>query len=64
MSAIKTLEQLAQDTTAKVENLSAHQLAEIELLKAQADEMNAIMTIIEPTDPNEPDKEPEDEPEK
>lgn len=64
MSAIKTLEQLAQDTTAKVEELSAHQLAEIELLKAKADEMNAIMAIIEPTDPDEPAKEPEDEPEK
>ncbi len=59
--AIEILASLANDTTRTVDDLSADDLACIEALKAEAAEMNPIMTISEPSDPTEPTPDPEPE---
>ncbi|QJR82455.1 hypothetical protein CA267_017690 [Alteromonas pelagimontana] len=64
MGPIIVLEQLAQDVNASYENLTVAQQQEIAELKASAADINAIMAIVEPTDPNDPAPMPDDHPEK
>lgn len=61
MSAIKTLEALALDVNASLDDLTEQQKQEIELLTASTQEMNAMLQIHEP---DVPDEEPNDEPSK
>lgn len=61
MSAIELLAKLASDVTLSSQELTPEQRESIAAVKAEAAQINAIMAIVEPTDPNEPGRQPDDD---
>lgn len=62
MNPIMLVAKLAEDVVLQVSQLTPSEQTAIASLSRQAQQICALMAIVEPTDPNEPSPEPDDFP--
>lgn len=62
MTAISLLEKLGVDPSASIDDLSSQEIADVDALTKSLRIENTTMIVIEPSDPDEPNREPEEEP--